>query len=209
MSQPSKAILRPSGDHAGVRTSRARQPPLPAPVGAHDVERGSSLQTAADEGDLRLALRSVRGEPRPRRRRGHGSGGSASPTVTTRPAPRSWIGFAGILPIPFRSRSTRLSKRPSTLPVSGSVSAAQQPLASRPDGVPDPGTARGVGRRRRGLPRRAKPRALLAVLLLHPNEVVPADRLIDELWGEDSPEDAAAALRVNVSRLRKALPRTC
>lgn len=50
-----------------------------------------------------------------------------------------------------------------------------------------------------------KPRALLAVLLLHPNEIVPADRLIDELWGEDSPEDAAAALRVNVSRLRKAL----
>ena len=50
-----------------------------------------------------------------------------------------------------------------------------------------------------------KPRALLAVLLLHPNEVVPADRLIDELWGEDSPERAAAALRVNVSRLRKAL----
>ena len=43
------------------------------------------------------------------------------------------------------------------------------------------------------------------MLLLHPNEVVPADRLIDELWGEDSPEDAAAALRVNVSRLRKAL----
>ena len=51
-----------------------------------------------------------------------------------------------------------------------------------------------------------KPRALLAVLLLHLNEVVPTDRLIDELWGEDSPEDAAAALRVNVSRLRKALP---
>ena len=51
-----------------------------------------------------------------------------------------------------------------------------------------------------------KPRALLALLLLHPNEIVPADRLIDELWGEDSPEDAAAALRVNVSRLRKALP---
>ncbi len=50
-----------------------------------------------------------------------------------------------------------------------------------------------------------KPRALLAVLLLHPNEVVSADRLIDELWGEDSSERAAAALRVNVSRLRKAL----
>ncbi len=51
----------------------------------------------------------------------------------------------------------------------------------------------------------SKPRALLAGLLLRPNEVVPADRLIDELWGEDPPEDAAAALRVNVSRLRKAL----
>ncbi len=51
-----------------------------------------------------------------------------------------------------------------------------------------------------------KPRALLALLLLHRNEVVSADRLIDELWGEDPPERAAAALRVNVSRLRKALP---
>jgi DNA-binding SARP family transcriptional activator len=49
------------------------------------------------------------------------------------------------------------------------------------------------------------PRALLAVLL-YANEVVPADRLSGELWGEDSPEDAAAALWVNVSRLRKALP---
>ena len=35
-----------------------------------------------------------------------------------------------------------------------------------------------------------KPRALLAVLLLDPGEVVPTDRLIDELWGEDSPERA-------------------
>jgi DNA-binding SARP family transcriptional activator len=52
-----------------------------------------------------------------------------------------------------------------------------------------------------------KPRGLLALLLLNANEVVPTDRLIDELWGEDSPEGAAAALRVNVSRLRKALPR--
>ena len=50
-----------------------------------------------------------------------------------------------------------------------------------------------------------KPRALLALLLLHRNEIVPADRLIDELWGEDAPEDSGAALRVNVSRLRKVL----
>jgi DNA-binding SARP family transcriptional activator len=47
-------------------------------------------------------------------------------------------------------------------------------------------------------------RALLALLLLHANEVVSSDRLIDELWGENS-SDGGTALRVNVSRLRKAL----
>jgi hypothetical protein len=41
-----------------------------------------------------------------------------------------------------------------------------------------------------------KPRALLAVLV-HPNEVVPADRLIDERSDKDSPDRAAAALRIN------------
>jgi DNA-binding SARP family transcriptional activator len=51
-----------------------------------------------------------------------------------------------------------------------------------------------------------KPRALLVLLLLQPNQVVPTDRLIDELWRADTPEQAGGALRVNVSRLRKALP---
>jgi DNA-binding SARP family transcriptional activator len=51
-----------------------------------------------------------------------------------------------------------------------------------------------------------KQRALLAALLLHANEVVPGDRLIEELWGEDSSDTAATSLRVSVSRLRKALP---
>ena len=36
-----------------------------------------------------------------------------------------------------------------------------------------------------------RPRALVAVLALHANEVVAADRLIDEIWGEDVPEGAA------------------
>ena len=36
----------------------------------------------------------------------------------------------------------------------------------------------------------AKPRALLAVLLLNPNQVVSLDRLIDALW-EESPPDTA------------------
>jgi DNA-binding SARP family transcriptional activator len=51
----------------------------------------------------------------------------------------------------------------------------------------------------------AKQRALLALLLLHPNEVVPAERLIDELWSERPPGTAATALQVYVSHLRKVL----
>jgi YVTN family beta-propeller protein len=50
-----------------------------------------------------------------------------------------------------------------------------------------------------------KQRALLAILLLHRNEVVPADRLIDELWGESPPAGARRTLRAYVSKLRKAM----
>ena len=52
-----------------------------------------------------------------------------------------------------------------------------------------------------------RPRALISVLALHANEVVAADWLIEEVWGDDVPESAAASLRTYVSRLRKALPR--
>ncbi|MFL5894283.1 MAG: ABC transporter substrate-binding protein [Thermoleophilaceae bacterium] len=51
----------------------------------------------------------------------------------------------------------------------------------------------------------AKQRGLLAILLLHANEVVSSDRLIDALWGEEPPATAAKALQVHVSRLRRAL----
>jgi len=51
----------------------------------------------------------------------------------------------------------------------------------------------------------AKQRALLALLLLHANEVVTVSRLIDALWTEAPPADAAKALQVHVSRLRRAL----
>ena len=51
----------------------------------------------------------------------------------------------------------------------------------------------------------SKQRALLALLLLHANEVVSTDRLIDELWGESPPAAAAKSVQVQVSRLRKAL----
>ena len=48
-------------------------------------------------------------------------------------------------------------------------------------------------------------RSLLALLLLSANEVVSADRLIEDLWGEDAPESGRTALQVRVSQLRKAL----
>jgi len=51
----------------------------------------------------------------------------------------------------------------------------------------------------------AKRRALLALLVLHANEVVGKDRLVDELWGERAPRTAAASLHNHISRLRKAL----
>ncbi|GLZ30026.1 SARP family transcriptional regulator [Lentzea sp. NBRC 105346] len=50
-----------------------------------------------------------------------------------------------------------------------------------------------------------RPRSLLALLLLEAGHVVPTDRLIDGLYGEDPPGDAANALQGQVSRLRRAL----
>ena len=51
----------------------------------------------------------------------------------------------------------------------------------------------------------ARQRALLALLLTRANEVVPTDRLVDELWGADPPRGAANALQYHISQLRKAL----
>ena len=50
-----------------------------------------------------------------------------------------------------------------------------------------------------------KPRAVLAILLLHANEPVSAERLALALWGEDAPGGAVKTVQVHVSRLRKAL----
>jgi class 3 adenylate cyclase/DNA-binding winged helix-turn-helix (wHTH) protein len=51
----------------------------------------------------------------------------------------------------------------------------------------------------------SKRRAVLALLLLHANETLGTDRMIDELWGEQPPTAAAKTLQVHISRLRKAL----
>jgi YVTN family beta-propeller protein len=50
-----------------------------------------------------------------------------------------------------------------------------------------------------------KQRALLAVLLLHANEVLSRDRLIDGVWGETPPSTIGAVLNVYLSKLRKLL----
>jgi DNA-binding SARP family transcriptional activator/streptogramin lyase len=48
-----------------------------------------------------------------------------------------------------------------------------------------------------------KQRALLGVLLLHPNETISSERLIDELWGERPPATATKVLQTYVSQLRR------
>jgi DNA-binding SARP family transcriptional activator len=50
-------------------------------------------------------------------------------------------------------------------------------------------------------------RAVLAMLLLRANEVVSRDRLVEGLWGEDSPKSAGHVIESYVSRLRQALGR--
>jgi DNA-binding SARP family transcriptional activator len=47
--------------------------------------------------------------------------------------------------------------------------------------------------------------AVLAILLLHANEVVSSDRLVEELWSGEPPARAAKNLQVHVSRLRRVL----
>jgi DNA-binding SARP family transcriptional activator len=51
----------------------------------------------------------------------------------------------------------------------------------------------------------AKQRALLALLALHAGEVVAADRVVDELWGERPPPTAHKLVQTYVWQLRKLL----
>ena len=50
-----------------------------------------------------------------------------------------------------------------------------------------------------------KQRAVLALLLLHANQVVTTDRIIDQLWGEDPPGTVKVVLQGYISTLRKTL----
>jgi DNA-binding SARP family transcriptional activator len=52
-----------------------------------------------------------------------------------------------------------------------------------------------------------RPRAVLAVLLLRANQVVPTQALIDAVWGDDPPTTAENLIQGYVSGLRKELGR--
>lgn len=52
----------------------------------------------------------------------------------------------------------------------------------------------------------ARQRAVLALLLLHGNEALTRDVIIDRLWGESPPPTAAKVLQNCISALRKELP---
>jgi len=52
-----------------------------------------------------------------------------------------------------------------------------------------------------------KQRAVLAVLLLHVNEVVPTERLVDLVWGKDPPRTADHSVQIYISGLRRAFGR--
>ncbi len=52
----------------------------------------------------------------------------------------------------------------------------------------------------------SRQRAVLALLLLHRNQALGSDVIIDELWGEEPPPTAAKVLQNCVSALRKELP---
>ena len=62
--------------------------------------------------------------------------------------------------------------------------------------------ARGAEPVRLGSPQQ---RRVLAVLVVNANEVVSSDRLVDVLWGEESPRSATHTLHALVSRLRATL----
>src|SRR5262245_46246509 len=53
----------------------------------------------------------------------------------------------------------------------------------------------------------AKPRALLALLLLNRNRTIRTEVLVDQLWDERPPATATKTVQVYVSQLRKALDR--
>ncbi|MFH9400772.1 BTAD domain-containing putative transcriptional regulator [Streptomyces sp. NPDC017638] len=91
--------------------------------------------------------------------------------------------------VPHRRAAPTVPVRPS-VPASGLYAAVLGPVRLWQEGEPLP----------TGSPQQ---RALLAALVLREGRTATAAELIDELWGEEPPPQALAALRTYASRLRK------
>ena len=118
--------------------------------------------------------------------------------VTVHPPPRSRgrPRASHVAPPPATRRLRAPPRRVIALPTTADATPMEFRILG-PLEVLDDGRAVALGGSRQ--------RALLALLLLHANETLAADRLIDELWGERAPATAPRMLHVQVSRLRKAL----
>ncbi|WP_438297355.1 AfsR/SARP family transcriptional regulator [Streptomyces sp. HUAS TT7] len=56
------------------------------------------------------------------------------------------------------------------------------------------------------VPSGSKQRALFSAFVIHAGELLSTDRLVEELWGNQPPSNAANALQAHVARLRRLLP---
>src|SRR3954453_1353266 len=129
-----------------------------------------------------------------------GPPGSPAPRRPTRRSGRRWSTASGPTPPADRAGSPQRGlcgaiTADGTVAVPASTRMYFQLLG--PLDVSDRGEPVAVGGGKR--------RALLGVLLLHPNEVVSAERLIDALWGERPPATSAKSVQVYVSPLRREL----
>ena len=70
---------------------------------------------------------------------------------------------------------------------SAPVRWVNRPPAARSHGLPHPRPLEALDQGRDVAPAGSKRRALLALLLLHANETLTTDRLVDLLWGEHPP----------------------
>ena len=129
------------------------------------------------------------GSPVARTRRARRVENPRPPALRTEPGPVA-VGVSRHRRDPVRDRHQRPGRRGNRRgdPVSFSYGILG-PLEVRRDGaLVDLGSGR--------------QRALLAMLVLHAGEVVSADRIIDDLWGESPPDSAANAVQGYISKLR-------
>ena len=218
------AHLRPA-PRLRRRDARAQAPGDGLPVDGRPPQEGPSRVRRA--APARSRGRGGRGDPEPGGDRADGpaartrSGRSRRAAPRQPPTRRSGPGCGPAWPTPADRpdrRAQRVRRRAVRDPVIGcppfpvtvSVGRARcKPMrgpTARTGALPDPGGAAGRGRERTCRRSVARSRArLLAALLVARGDVVPADRLVAALWGDDPPAGAATALRAYLSRLRGVL----